>query len=218
MTVGLRLPLRRGTRIAEHPSPDVDVVEIGPMRRRDVRAVVAIEEKIFPRPWSVALYLSELAQPSTRAYYVARSGGAVVGYAGCMLVVGEGHITTVGVAPVWQGRHVGMRLLHRLASDARVRGAEALTLEVRVSNRGAQELYRQFGFVPAGIRKNYYAEVNEDGIVMWAHDVGAEAYARRLEAIAAKLGGAPGARSTPGPEDRGDAEGGTGPHGGGEPR
>lgn len=162
-------------------------IDIVAMRRRHVRAVVAIEQQIFPRPWSAGLYLSELAAPETRAYYVALVDGAVVGYAGCMLVAGEGHVTTIGVAPAWQGRRIGMRLLHQLATEARRRGSEALTLEVRVSNHSAQRLYRLFGFVPAGIRKNYYAEVNEDGLVMWAHDVQSALYGERLAAIGRRI-------------------------------
>ncbi len=193
--MAIHLPRRRtADALPPEPPPGAIAIEITPMRRRDVRAVVAIEERIFPRPWSAALYLSELAQPATRAYYAARADGILVGYAGCMFVAGEGHVTTVGVAPSWQGRRVGMRLLHRLASDARNAGTAALTLEVRITNLAAQHLYHQFGFVPAGIRKNYYAEVNEDGLVMWAHDLQHGDYGRRLDALAAKLaGGDPGA-------------------------
>ena len=170
-------------------TPGDGSVVIAPMRRRHVRQVAAIEERIFPRPWSPALYYSELAMPATRIYLVALAGDTVVGYAGLMLVAGDGHITTIGVAPEWQRKRIGMRLLHHLASAAREQGAAALTLEVRVSNHGAHELYRTVGFVPAGIRKNYYAEVNEDGLVMWAHGVDTEDYAMRLEEIAARLAG-----------------------------
>jgi [ribosomal protein S18]-alanine N-acetyltransferase len=163
------------------------MLRIEPMRRRHVRSVIAIEDRIFTRPWSSALYLSELAQPSTRRYFVATVGNEVVGYIGCMLVVGEGHITTVGVAPEWHRRSIGTRLMLHLTSDVRSLGATSLTLEVRVSNAGAQELYRRFGFAPAGIRKNYYADVHEDAIVMWAHDVDTVAYGERLAQIAAEL-------------------------------
>jgi ribosomal-protein-alanine N-acetyltransferase len=57
-----------------------------------------------------------------------------------------------------------------------------LTLEVRVSSTGAQELYRKFGFGPAGVRKRYY-ENTEDAIVMWCHDIQTEEYARRLREV-----------------------------------
>lgn len=179
---------RRRREARRPPEPRDGVVpEIVPMRRRHVGEVVAIEETIFPRPWSAALYLSELATPSTRDYLVALVEDAVVGYTGAILVAGEAHVTTVGVAPSWQRRGVGIRLLHRLVSEVRERGAQALTLEVRVSNTGAQALYREFGFVPAGIRKNYYPEVNEDGLVMWAYDVDSDAYRARLAAIAERI-------------------------------
>ncbi len=119
---------------------------------------------------------------------MARFDGEIVGYAGLMIAVGEGHVTTIGVSPAWQRRGVGRRLLLALARTARERGAEHLTLEVRATNYGAQAMYHQFGFVPAGIRKNYYAEVHEDAIVMWAHDIQHDAYAARLDDIAARAG------------------------------
>jgi [ribosomal protein S18]-alanine N-acetyltransferase len=165
------------------PSEVDSIMRIEPMKRRHVRSVVAIEDRIFTRPWSAALYYSELAQPSTRRYFVAVVDGEVIGYIGCMLVVGEGHITTVGVAPEWHRRSIGTRLLLHLVRDVRAQGATALTLEVRVTNTGAQELYRRFGFAPAGIRKNYYSDVGEDAIVMWAHDVETDEYAVRLAGI-----------------------------------
>ena len=56
-----------------------------------------------------------------------------------------------------------------------------------MTNQGAQDLYRAFGFAPAGIRKNYYPEVNEDGLVMWASDVDTEAYRERIDALLAKV-------------------------------
>ena len=69
-----------------------------------------------------------------------------------------------------------------------------------MSNTGAQELYREFGFAPAGIRKNYYAEVHEDALVMWAHDVHTAEYGARLDAIAARLDRPSGPAGPPEPE------------------
>jgi len=195
------------------------VFEIIPMRRRDLKSLIAIERRIFPSPWSIGLYMSEIAQPATRAYYVAFVGAELVGYAGMMVVVGEAHVTNIGVAPEWQRHGVGRRLLVRLAREARQRSAQHLTLEVRVSNVGAQALYHEFGFVPAGIRKNYYAEVNEDALVMWAHDIDTDAYGLRLDAIEARLRplgpsgppGPPGPPSSPGPPPGGPGPAQAGP-------
>ena len=163
------------------------VIEVLPMRRRHLKGVIAIERRIFPSPWSLGLYLSEISQPTTRAYYVAVVGPEVVGYAGMMMVVGEAHVTNIGVAPEWQRHGVGRRLLLQLAREARQRSAQHLTLEVRVSNVGAQALYHEFGFVPAGVRKNYYSEVNEDALIMWAHDIDTDGYGLRLDGIEARL-------------------------------
>jgi ribosomal-protein-alanine N-acetyltransferase len=164
-----------------------DQIVIGPMTRRLVPEVLEIETRIFPRPWTANLYYSELAQPESRIYRVATVAGAVVGYIGCMVVIDEGHITTVGVSPEWHRRGIATRLLHTAATEAIDRGVKSLTLEVRMTNTGAQDLYRAFGFVPAGIRKNYYPEVNEDGLVMWASDVDAPAYRERIDALLAKV-------------------------------
>ena len=171
------------------PDPAELTVQIVPMRRRHLRSVLRIEAQVYPRPWTLGLFMSELALRSTRVYVVARVGGAVVGYAGLMLSAGDGHVTTIAVDPAWHRSKVGTRLLLVLARAAVARGAGDLTLEVRVSNGGAQAMYRRFGFAPAGIRKNYYVETNEDALVMWAHDVDTPEYAERLDAIEAAVPG-----------------------------
>jgi ribosomal-protein-alanine N-acetyltransferase len=106
-----------------------------------------------------------------------------------MLVVGEGHVSTLAVDPRWHRYGIGSRLLLALARESIARGMTALTLEVRLSNQPAQNLYRKFGFAPAGLRKNYYTETGEDALIMWAHDVDAEAYQRRLSDVEASIPG-----------------------------
>lgn len=162
-------------------------VEVVAMRRRHLRSVLRIEVRSYPRPWSIGLYLSELALGGMRYYLVARMRGEVVGYGGLMFIGPDAHVTTLAVAPEFHRRGIGRRLLLALAGHAVARGSENLTLEVRVTNEAAIGLYRQFGFAPAGIRRNYYAEVNEDALVMWANDIGTPAYAARLERVGAGL-------------------------------
>ena len=58
-----------------------------------------------------------------------------------------------------------------------------------MSNEPAQAMYRRFGYAPAGVRKGYYAETNEDALVMWAHDVDLPAYGHRLATIESALTG-----------------------------
>ncbi len=174
----------------ERPDPADVEVAIGPMRRRHLRSVLRIEAQVYPRPWSLSLFMSELALRTSRAYVVARVDGMVAGYAGMMLAGDDAHITTIAVEPEWHRYKIGTRLLLHLVREAIQRDAHHITLEVRVTNHPAQALYRVFGFRPAGVRKNYYAETNEDALVMWADDVDQPEYTRRL----ARLGkGIPGA-------------------------
>jgi ribosomal-protein-alanine N-acetyltransferase len=165
------------------------MVYLVPMRRRHLRAVLRIENQVYPRPWSLPLFMSELNLRTSRAYFVARVGGSVVGYAGLMLTGDEAHVTTIAVDPVWHQQKLGSRLLLHLAREAASRGARHLTLEVRMSNGPAQAMYRKFGFRPAGIRKNYYVETNEDALVMWADDIDQPDYRARLAGIEAGIPG-----------------------------
>jgi len=167
-----------------------DVV-VGAMRRRDLRhGVMAIEAVSYPRPWSQRVFESEIDQVrgGSRYYLVARRapGGRgerrVLGYAGLWFSGDEAHITNVAVDPTEQRSGVATALLLALADEAIRRGATAWTLEVRVSSIGAQELYRRFGFVPAGVRTRYY-ENTEDAIVMWCNDIQAREYAGLLNSI-----------------------------------
>jgi ribosomal-protein-alanine N-acetyltransferase len=169
--------------------PDELTVHIVAMRRRHLRAVLRIEDQVYARPWSLSLFVSELALRTTRAYYVARVNGVLCGYGGLMVSEDDGHVTTLAVDPAWHRNKIGTRLLLTLAREAIRRGATSLTLEVRVGNHAAQEMYRRFGFRPAGIRKNYYVETHEDALVMWAHDVDSPQYLRRLDEIEAGVPG-----------------------------
>jgi [ribosomal protein S18]-alanine N-acetyltransferase len=173
---------------AERDIVDVEV-RIVPMRRRHLRSVVRIEGQVYPRPWSQSLFSSELALRSSRSYVVAKVGREVVGYAGLMMSLTDGHVTTIAVDPPWHRQHIGMRLLLTLAREAIDRGAHALTLEVRLSNRGAQEMYKRFGFTAVGVRKGYYADTGEDALVMWAYGVSEPPYARLLDGIEAVMRG-----------------------------
>ena len=158
-------------------------VQIALMRRRHLRSVLRIDAQAAHRGWSLGLFMSELANPTGRRYLVAKVDGVVVGFAGMLFVGDDGHVTTISVDDRWQRRQIGTRLMLALSREAIERGANALTLEVRAGNEPAQALYRRFGFAPAGIRRNYYADIDEDALVMWAHDVDSPAYAERLDAI-----------------------------------
>lgn len=164
-------------------------VRILAMRRRHIRSVLRIENRVYPVPWSTSLFMSELALRSTRAYYVAFVGRQLVAYGGLMMTLDDGHVTTIAVDPAWHRHKLGSRMLLALVREALRRGATSLTLEVRLSNKAAQALYRRFGFRPVGVRKNYYAETKEDALVMWAEGVAGPEYARLLDSIESDIPG-----------------------------
>ncbi len=157
---------------------------IAAMRRRDLAAIQAIERQVYPKPWSMSVFTAELelVRPRKRYYITALDGTDLVGYAGLMLALDDAHVTNIAVDPSHQRGQIGSRLLAELAWEARRRTCAAMTLEVRVSNAAAQGLYRRFGFEAAGVRKNYYENV-EDAIVMWCRGINTADYAARLREL-----------------------------------
>jgi ribosomal-protein-alanine N-acetyltransferase len=161
------------------------VIDIRPMRPADIPAVHSLERATFPQPWSERVFHDELAQPG-RSYIVAvDEAGELAGYAGSLQVGDEAHVTTIAVTSGSRGRKLGTRLMLHLVDAALAGGAKHLTLEVRTSNRSAQELYRRFGMVPVGVRKSYYGD--EDALIMWVHDIDQPQYGVRLESIRSSL-------------------------------
>ena len=153
------------------------------MRRRHLRGVMAIERQVYPRPWSPNLFLSEMSEPRNRCYLVARMDREVVGYGGLICYGEEAHVTNIAVDPLRHRQKIASRLLHDLVIEAVAMGAEAISLEVRVTNWGAQRLYGRFGFRPVGVRKNYYQEINEDALIMWLDGVRTPAFRERLREL-----------------------------------
>src|SRR5438874_3179221 len=162
-------------------------LEIGRMRRRHLRGVMAIERQVYPRPWSPSLFLAEMSESANRTYLVARIGRDLVGYGGVICYGDEAHVTTIAVDPEHHRRKIGTRLMFELMSEAIRMGARAVSLEVRMSNWGAQRMYGRFGFRPVGVRKGYYQETGEDALVMWVDDVYRPEYKRTLESIIAEV-------------------------------
>ena len=167
--------------------PGAASLEVTKMRRRHLRGVMAIERQAYSRPWTPNLFMAEMSEPNNRNYLVARIDKDVVGYAGLICYGDEAHITNIAVDPMLQGHGIAHRLLAEEIGAARELGGVAVSLEVRVTNWRAQRIYARFGFHPVGIRRNYYAELHEDALIMWTDDVRDRAYRRRLNAVVQKL-------------------------------
>lgn len=169
--------------LAETSNQSQDLV-IVPMRRAHIRKIMPIEQQVYPRPWTAQVFVEELEQARVgkRHYLVGTIGDELVGYGGLLYVENDAHVTNLAVHPMWRSRGIATELLLDLAWEANRRGCEAMTLEVRHTNVGAQQLYRRFGFVPAGVRKKYY-ENRDDAIVMWCAGVQQPEFAEQLRKI-----------------------------------
>ena len=111
----------------------------------------------------------------------------IVGYGGVWLSVDEGHITTIAVAPEYRGRGIGELLLNGLIDQALDLHADVLTLEVRVSNVVAQQLYLKYGFRPVGTRLRYYTDNGEDAMIMSTDPIRTPAYQEKLRHLRERL-------------------------------
>lgn len=139
------------------------------MEEKHLDMVFEIEKNCFVTPWTYDALKKELAENKLATYLVALKDEEVVGYAGMWHVVNEGHITNIAVKEEYRRKGVGTMILDAFVDQAYRLNMIGITLEVRVSNLGAQRMYTKLGFKPEGFRKNYYADTKEDAIIMWKY-------------------------------------------------
>ena len=142
------------------------MIETGLMTLGDVDAVWEIEKQSFAVPWSRDAFVKEVTENRCARYLVVREDGVPVAYAGTWLVLDEAHITNIAVREDKRGLGYGELVAQALMQLAADTGIRYMTLEVRRTNRVAQSLYKKLGFVEVGFRKRYYADNNEDALVM----------------------------------------------------
>jgi ribosomal-protein-alanine N-acetyltransferase len=148
----------------------VTTIELRRLVLGDLLEIEEIERRSYPTPWSRSMFAGELAKPSSiclGAFEAEGEDGALVSR-----YVDAWHVMNVAVDPDHRGRGVATMLLERLfhltADDAR----RGYTLEVRVSNRKAIDLYERLGFHSRGLRRGYYTDNREDALIMWKDPVG----------------------------------------------
>lgn len=138
------------------------------MKLEDIPEILVIEREAFTMPWTEEAFRNELTHNHFAKYMVMELAGHIIGYAGMWAIVDEAHVTNIALLEAYRGRKWGDRLLEELMKTASFLGMKSITLEVRVSNEVAQNLYRKKGFRPAGTRKGYYSDNREDALIMWA--------------------------------------------------
>lgn len=157
-----------------------------PMALKDVDEVHELDKLAYPIAWPVNVYTREIAA-NTSLFFVLEIPGCapasdnllrrllrggddterqLIGFSGMWYVIDEAHVSTIAVHPDWHGNGLGDLLFWNMLRHAFYLGVAKLTLEVRVSNTIAQNLYRKYGLDVIGLRKGYYSDNGEDAYMM----------------------------------------------------
>jgi [ribosomal protein S18]-alanine N-acetyltransferase len=151
--------------LSRQPSDAVATPAVRRLAYSDLPAVIAIERRSFPTPWSLAMFVLELSKPTGICLAAEEEGGELLGYLVCSRYDQVWHLMNVAVAPERRRAGVASGLIGRLLEEAG--GVLPFTLEVRVSNRAAIAMYERLGFRSAGVRPRYYQDNGEDALIMW---------------------------------------------------
>ncbi|MFH1602766.1 MAG: ribosomal protein S18-alanine N-acetyltransferase [Pseudomonadota bacterium] len=145
------------------PKPLIDLC---PMAEADLPDVLAIEDAIYPFPWTPGNFRDSLAAGYGCWTFV--RDGALIGYAVVMLALDQAHLLNLSIAASHQGQGFGSLLLQRLCELVRAQGARLMVLEVRPSNAAALRLYERHAFQHVGLRRDYYPakDGREDALVL----------------------------------------------------
>ena len=165
-----------------------EALVIRPAVRDDLDAILAIERAVFTDPWAPSSFASEFGDPCGWFRVGCDGAGTVRAFALSRFVADQGELMNIAVAPAWRGRGEGGRLLDDAVAAAVAAGCEAMWLEVRASNAGAQALYAGRGFALVGKRRGYYRKPVEDAWV----------YRRTLSPAGAAAAAEAGVDATPG--------------------
>ena len=184
-----------------------------PMVLDDVPTVHTIEQLVFSLPWSASAFSYEIRNNPSSQYLVLRykpwfyesparrllprsmrhvlqsptNEPSLLGYGGYWMVLEEAHICTLALREEWRGRSLGELLLLGLIESALQRKAEVITLEVRISNQRAQNLYMKYGFEITGRRIHYYSDNNEDAYIMSTGNTLLPSFQDRLQRLSQNL-------------------------------
>ena len=169
------------------PEPRREHLLLRTMEPGDADAVLAVERSAFAAGWPLTAFQNELTQNKMARYIVLEEGGAVMGFGGLWLMVDEAHVVTVAVHPKARRRGLGSLIVHGLLAVAQAHGMTAATLECRVSNAAARALYGRFGFYEVGRRRKYYADNQEDAVIMTTEELSGAAYQERLRKLEGEM-------------------------------
>ena len=142
------------------------MISVRYMKEEDIDGVMTVEKESFSKPWTEKLFYDEVKNPRTVYFVATDEKDEIVGYGGMWHVLDEGQITNIAVRKEQRGGGVGSKLLESLISWAKERQIMQIGLEVRKGNANALGLYKKYGFLEVGSRRDYYKNPTEDAILM----------------------------------------------------
>lgn len=159
------------------------------MNAKDVNDIMSIESVSFgTHHWTPDAFKSEIkSNGSNYVVIIDDENSKVIGYYGFWLILEEAHVTTIAVHPEYRGKNLGELLLQHLIEKAFAKTAKWITLEVRISNIPAQNLYYKYGFQSLGLRRKYYQDNDEDALIMWTEDINNSKYQELLKTLKSDL-------------------------------
>ena len=139
-------------------------MQIMAMDREHIKSIAELEKICFSTPWSEETLLQ--AFMSGTKFFVAVQNKKVLGYIGISCIIDEGYIFNIAVFPEHRNKGIATALLERVFSLAKDEQLAFVSLEVRVSNTSAINLYEKTGFIEEGRRPNFYDNPKEDALIM----------------------------------------------------
>ena len=136
------------------------------MEVEDLDHILELEKQCFKSPWSMSDFLYELQENPFAYYVVLRENEAIMAYLGIWIDESRAQITTIGVDPNHRGKGFAKQLMEHMIEECEAKDVKTWSLEVRVSNRAAIELYKKYSFKQVGLRKAYYQDNHEDAYLM----------------------------------------------------
>lgn len=169
---------------------EIEKISIRKMQKEDVDGVIEIESGAYgEHHWSKESFLNELNNELAKYYSLFNEKGELCGYAGCWHILEEAHITNIAISKYHRRKKYGEALLKRIIDDCYLEKIKYITLEVRVSNEPAINLYSKYGFTSFGTRKGYYQNNNEDALIMWTKNIFFDDFKNSYEKVVKDLEG-----------------------------
>ena len=157
-------------------------LQLESLKPEHLEQVVALDQTCLGGLWNHSGYQREIDSPNSTALVLNLvPQNQIIGLGCFWAILAEAHLTMIVIEPDYQGQGLGQLLLCSLLDQAIKQKLERATLEVKVSNQIALNLYEKFGFKIAGTRKGYYQKTQEDALILWQNGINSPEFSENLQ-------------------------------------